>query len=224
MMAQMRQKLRVTISKQVDLEYLLYLPEGYDEALDRTWPLVLYLHGAGERGSDLSLVKTHGIPKLAERGADLPFIAISPQCPTDTWWSSHIDALDALLKAACASHAVDEKRVYLTGLSTGGFGTWHLATLWPDRFAAIAPICGGGPWPFGFPEKVRVIKHVPTWVFHGAKDTTVPLGESERLVEELRAAGGEVRFTVYPEAAHDSWTETYDNPNLYSWLLSQRRP
>ena len=222
-MAQTQQRLQTTITKQVQLDYLLYLPEGYGADPDKTWPLVLFLHGAGERGSDLNVVKKHSIPKVVEQQEGMPFIAVSPQCPPDTWWSSHIDDLDSLLKEVSADYAVDEKRIYLTGLSMGGFGTWHLAVTWPDRFAAIAPICGGGPWAFGFPERVRSIKHVPTWVFHGAKDQIVPIQESEKLVADLRAAGGDVRFTVYPEAGHDSWSETYDNPELYDWMLSQRR-
>ena len=117
------------------------------------------------------------------------------------------------------SYAVDTERLYLTGLSMGGFGTWHLGAVHPERFATLAPICGGGAWFAGFPEKARVLKDVPIWVFHGAKDEVVPLQESEKVVDVLKACGGNVRFTVYPDADHDSWTETYNNPELYEWFL-----
>lgn len=211
------------IKKTVRLQYLLFLPEGYGNDPQQKWPLILFLHGAGERGDDINLVKKHGIPKVVEQRKDFPFIAVSPQCPQDSWWSFQIEALSALLDDIVANYAVDTDRVYLTGLSMGGYGTWHLAAVYPDRFAAIAPICGGGLWFLGFPEKASVLKDVPTWVFHGAKDEVVPLTESSKMVEALRACGGNVRFTIYPDAGHDAWTETYNNPEFYKWLLQQRR-
>ncbi|MCL5280100.1 MAG: prolyl oligopeptidase family serine peptidase [Planctomycetes bacterium] len=206
------------ITKKVSLKYLLYLPQGYGEKKDQKWPLVLFLHGAGERGNDLNLVKKHGPPKLIDQGKEFPFIVVSPQCPISSWWPEQVDALAALLDEVQSKYAVDADRVYLTGLSMGGFGTWTLATRYPDRFAALAPICGGG-------DKYLVsrLKSVPVWVFHGAKDPVVPLQASTEMVEALKKAGGDVQFTVYPEAQHDSWTETYDNPKLYEWFLSHRR-
>jgi len=204
----------------VKLPYLLYLPEDYAGG-GEDWPLILFLHGAGERGDDLEKDKKHGPPKLiAKAGRRFPFVIASPQCPQAGWWSSDVQvaALDALLSDLVSRYRIDEKRVYLTGLSMGGFGTWRLASLYPERFAAIAPICGGGE-----PEMAERIGKLPTWVFHGAKDGTVPVGKSEVMVEALRKAGNEVRFTVYPEAGHDSWTETYDNPDLYDWFLQHRR-
>jgi predicted peptidase len=209
------------ITRTVRLPYLLSLPAGYADDPARAWPLILFLHGAGERGeNDMPLLRKHGIPRVVEE-RDLPFITISPQCPPNSWWSEHIGTLLALLDEAAATYRVDQKRVYLTGLSMGGFGSWHLATVAPQRFAAVAPICGGGPWFLGFPERVKVLKTTPVWVFHGAKDTTVAPAESERLVKALQECGGSVRFTLYPEAGHDSWTETYDNRELYTWLLEQ---
>ena len=219
-MIEQEKALEAQITRTVKLNYLLHLPDGYNTEQGQTWPLILFLHGAGERGDDLSLVKTHGIPKVAMLLDEFPFIAVSPQCPSDHWWSDYLEVLIALLDETIASYAVDPGRIYLTGLSMGGFGTWHLAVEYPDRFAAIAPICGGGVWAYGFPERVCAIKHLPTWVFHGAKDAVVPLESSEVLVEALQACGGNVRFTVYPEAEHDSWTETYENPELYQWFLS----
>ncbi len=122
-------------------EYLLYLPEGYAEQ-EASWPLLLFLHGAGERGDSLALVNVHGPPKLIEQGQGFPFIVVSPQCPEDQRWS--VKTLDKLLNDIVAQYRVDEDRIYVTGLSMGGFGTWNLAARFPHRFAAIAPICGGG--------------------------------------------------------------------------------
>lgn len=219
-MRQQKQSFTTQITK--SLNYLLFLPTDYKEG-GKKWPLILFLHGAGERGNDLELVKKHGIPKIAEQRSDFPFVAISPQCPARFWWGDYAEVLDALLEETLAKYAVDPDRVYLTGLSMGGYGTWHMAVTYPHRFAAIAPICGGGVWYLGFPERVHVLKEIPVWVFHGAKDQTVPLEESAKLVRELEACGGNVRFTVYPEAAHDSWTETYNNPELYEWFLKHKR-
>jgi len=222
-MSQQAQKLVKRISRTVKLDYWLYLPHEYGQDTTR-WPLILFLHGMGERGSNLELLKKHGIPKIAAQNPDLPYIAVSPQCPGDSWWTDQTAALDALLRNIMQRYAVDPDRVYLTGLSMGGYGTWHLAAAYPHRFAAIVPICGGGLPMYGFPERVAVLKDVPVWAFHGAKDETVPLAETQKLVDVLQRVGGNVRFTVYPEAGHDAWTATYGNPELYAWLLAQKRP
>jgi predicted peptidase len=204
------------IKVKVRLNYLLFLPEEYTRSPGKQWPLLLFLHGAGESGDDLTKVKLHGPPKIVEKKKDFPFIVVSPQSSGRRW---NPDALNALLDDVIANFRVDEDRVYLTGVSMGGFGTWTLATAHPERFAAIAPICGGGN-----PKDASKLKRLPIWVFHGAKDKTVPLARSEDMVKALKNAGAaEAKFTVYPEAGHDSWTETYDNPELYSWLLSHHR-
>jgi len=215
-----QEALRLHTQVPVQLDYWLHLPQDYTADSGREWPLILFLHGGGERGNDLALVKRHGIPKLLEQGTHLPFVVVAPQCPEDSTWWVEAHAVMALLDEVSRAHAVDARRVYLTGLSLGGYGTWYLATLHPRRFAAVAPICGGGVWFYGFPERVGALKDVPVWAFHGAKDPTVPLEESTKMVEALREAGGNVRFTVYPDAEHDSWTQTYDNPELYEWFLS----
>lgn len=212
------------ITRTLRLPYLLYLPRGYDPDKASRWPLILFLHGAGERGNDLQLLRKHGIPRVVEEQQDLPFIALTPQCPADTWWSDHLEALDQLIGEIMSTHPVDPARVYLTGLSMGGYGAWHLAMTYPRRFAALVPICGGGACLSPFAERLGALQDVPTWVFHGAQDPVVPLRESEVMVEMLRARGGDVRFTIYPDAVHDSWTRTYSNPELYDWLLRQRRP
>ncbi len=200
----------------VTLKYLVYLPADYDK--QEKWPLILFLHGAGERGDDLEAVKKHGPPKLIEHGKQFPFIVVSPQCPKDHWWNSELVTLSALLDEVSAKYKVDPDRVYLTGLSMGGFGTWALAAYSPDRFAALIPICGGGE-----PLLTRAIKHIPVWAFHGAKDPIVPVKRSQDLIDALKRANGDAQITIYPEAQHDSWTATYDNPEIYEWLLAHKR-
>jgi predicted peptidase len=198
----------------VTLKYLLYLPKDYDQK--ESWPLMLFLHGIGERGDDLEFLKRHGPPKLIEAGKEFPMIVVSPQCPMDNWWQPI--ELKALLDDVVEKYKVDRDRIYVTGLSMGGFGTWSLAAYQPHRFAAIVPICGGGE-----PVLTKFFAKTPAWVFHGAKDPVVPLERSEKMVEALKKNGGDVRFTVYPEASHDCWTEAYNDPKLYEWLLAQKR-
>ena len=198
--------------------YLLYLPKDYGKTQDK-WPLMIFLHGAGERGSDLNKVKVHGPPKLIERGKDLPFIIVSPQCPSGHWWPTKVETVMALIDEIVEKYNVDESRIYLTGLSMGGYGTWAIACAHPERFAAIVPICGGGQ-----PYLASRLRDVPVWAFHGEKDPVVPVRESQRMVAVVNAAGGNARLTVYPDAQHDSWTQTYDNPDLYTWLLSHTKP
>jgi len=209
--------------KAQSLKFLFYLPGAAREDPGQKWPLILFLHGVGERGSNPRVLLRYGIPKQVEKTPDFPFIAISPQCPRDDWWPDLIPELNGLYDYALDSYPVDIDRIFLTGLSMGGYGTWSWASLYPDRFAAIAPICGGGPSFLGFPRRVCALKEVPVWAFHGAQDDTVPLSESEILVKTLAGCGGDVRFTVYPDAGHDSWTPTYANPQLYAWFLEHRR-
>ena len=206
-------QLATSITKRAELDYLLYLPE------EQAGPpaLLLFLHGAGERGCDLSLVKKHGPPLLIERGRDLPFVVVAPQCPAHQWWES--DSLAALLDDLLESHDVDQHRLYVTGLSMGGSGTWALANACLGRFAAIAPVCG--PCTFVNPQR---FKDTAVWCFHGAMDDAVPVSDSVQMVKRLREGGVDVRFTVYPDAGHDSWTQAYDGTDLYDWLLNHRRP
>ena len=199
-------------------KYLLYLPKGCAES-DKRWPLVLFLHGAGERGDRLDLVKKHGPPMLVEKGKAFPFILVSPQCPRDGWWTKETAMLADLLDEVVAKHRVDIDRVYVTGLSMGGMGTWALAAAQPQRLAAIAPICGGGD-----PKTAERIKHLPVWAFHGARDRVVPLKATQDMIDALKRAGAEPKLTVYPNAGHNSWTAAYNDKQLYEWLLSQKRP
>jgi predicted peptidase len=218
-MSQAKKSFAKKITVRVACKYLLHLPPGCEpggRSAEKRRPLILFLHGAGERGDDLELVKRHGIPKIAGARPDFPFIAVSPQCPAGGWWSS--DVLVALLDEIERRHPVDKDRIYATGISMGGFGTWQLALDQPRRFAAIAPICGRGN-----PLLAHRIAHLPVWTFHGAKDKVVPPAASAEMVRALRKLGARPRFTIYPDAAHDSWTRTYENPRLYAWLLKHTR-
>jgi predicted peptidase len=217
-MTQQPRVFETEVTKRLSLGYLLHMPPGYGDDVAQKWPLILYLHGAGERGHDLERLKVNGIPRVIEEHPEFPFVTISPQCPAESWWSQHLDALVALLDDVVERYAVDPGRIYLTGLSMGGYGSWSLSVVQPQRFAAVVPICGGLHAPARF---VCILKDVPVWAFHGAKDTVVPLEESLRLVRALQECGGNVRLTVYPDAGHDSWTSTYDDPALYDWLLQQ---
>jgi predicted peptidase len=202
------------IVKKAELEYWLYLPADYLKA-DKEWPMMMFLHGAGERGDNIDDVLVHGPAKLASEGKDFPFIIISPQCPRGVGWADKTDELIALCDHITDTYAVDKNRLYITGLSMGGYGTWALIGKYPEKFAAAAPICGGGD-----DDSSHKLKNFPIWVFHGAKDDVVPISQSEEMVEVIKEAGNKnIKFTVYPDAGHDSWTETYDNPELYEWFL-----
>jgi predicted peptidase len=215
-------RLEVQYTKTYQLNYLLFLPKAYATDAAREWPLMLFLHGAGERGNDLRQVTVHGPPKVVKSRPDFPFILVSPQCPANQIWST--PALLKLLDDVEANFRVDTNRVYVSGLSMGGYATWDLGLSHPERFAAIAPVCGGG-------DTIKVLlasnpsalRHLGVWAFHGAKDEVVPVQESERMLSVLKRAGvTDAKLTVYPNANHDSWTETYQNPELYEWLLKHK--
>jgi predicted peptidase len=217
------------IKKAVRTQYLLYLPRDYDPQSGRRWPMILFLHGAGERGTNVWKAATHGPPRIVKDKPDFPFIVLSPQCPGGEEWSNA--NLLKLLGEVIGAHAVDTNRIYLTGLSMGGYGTWDLGLRYPERFAAIAPICGGGSLipillaAHGYaPDKLVAMKTLGVWAFHGANDKVVPPAESERMVEALKTIKpGDIRYTVYPDAGHDAWSATYNNPELYEWFLKHER-
>ena len=215
----------IQATRTLGARYLLFLPKGYAADANKKWPLILFLHGAGERGSDLAKVAVHGPPKIVQSQPDFPFVVVSPQCPTGQRWNN--ETVLALLDHILATCRIDTTRVYLTGLSMGGYGTWSVGLTHPERFAAIVPICGGGD-PITLlladPTKVEALKSLPVWAFHGAKDPVVGLVESERMIEALKRFGcTNVQLTVYPDAQHDSWTESYANPALYDWFLKHHR-
>ncbi|MFF3007415.1 prolyl oligopeptidase family serine peptidase [Kitasatospora sp. NPDC057940] len=200
-----------------DLGYALSLPDGYDEG-PGPWPLLLFLHGAMERGEDLAALAVHGPVRQIADGAKLPFVVVAPQCPAHSSWVAEVSALAALVEDVARTYRIDPDRRYVTGLSMGGTGTWALAARYPRRFAAAVPICGSG-----LSEAAPRLVDLPVWAFHGGEDDVVPVAHTERVVEALREAGGPVRFTRYPGVGHDSWTRTYDDPEVYTWLLAQSR-
>ncbi|EFH90178.1 prolyl oligopeptidase family serine peptidase [Ktedonobacter racemifer] len=215
---QQEETLHDTATNAVRLRYLLHLPDSYEMLAGTRWPLVLFLHGVGERGDNLDLLKKYGPPRQVEEGERFPFILISPQCPDNTSWSAKQEDLIALLDEVTQTYSVDTNRVYATGVSMGGYGTWELVAAYPEHFAAAIPICGGGD-----PTTVANMRDVPVWAFHGAKDTVIPLRASQTMIDALEQAGGKVKLTIYPEAGHDSWTPAYADPQLYSWLLEHSK-
>lgn len=206
------------ITKTVTLDHLLYLPQGYDVDRKRRWPLIVFLHGSGERGTEIERVKTNGLPKRLDEGFDLPAIVISPQCPKDVSWSDGwmVEGLDALIDDALKRYRVDPARVTLTGLSMGGFGTWALGAAHPEKFAALVPVCGGGD-----PDLAYRLRTIPIWAFHGADDPVVPVQRTQEMADALRRYHGDIRVTIYPDTGHDSWIQAYDDPALYDWMLAQ---
>ena len=202
------------ISKTAETNYLLHIPNS--DIPTTKYPLILHLHGAGERGRNLELVRNFGLSRICQRDPAFPFIVASPQCPENDFWRT--DVLFALLDELCEKYPIDPERIYVSGASMGGYGTWALAAHDPSRFAAIAPICGraAGLWTWALTK-------LPIWVFHGALDPVVPLDESARLVKDLQALGNPVKFTIYPTALHDCWTRTYRNPELYTWFMTHKR-
>jgi len=217
-MAQMPHHFEAEITQVARLDYLLYLPPGYGDDPGQRWPLILFLHSAGGRGSDLELVRRNGIAGFLDDGHDLPFIVVSPQCPADSHWTLHVEALNALLSDVTARYRIDEDRVYLTGMSLGGAGTWMLAGVYPERFAAIAPV-SARIVPLPLPR----LLNLAIWAFHGETDDVIPVSEAQRTVDALHAMGGNVKLTVYPGVGHDAWPQVYNNPELYEWFLSHQR-
>ena len=199
-------------------------------------PLVLLLHGAGERGDDNAAPLVHGAAEFYRRRATHPCVVLVPQCPAGRKWVEvdwgggegngtfpaetseplrlALEVVDGLI----AGGKVDPDRVYVTGLSMGGYGTWYAAGMPRSRFAAAAPVCGGGD-----PAWAKRYVGLPVWVFHGDQDDAVPVGRSREMVEAIRAAGGAVKYTEYPSVAHDSWTRTYADDTFHDWLFAQRR-
>ncbi len=193
------------------------LPDAHRQARQARWPLLLFLHGSGERGADIAKVKVHGPPKYADGHADFPFILISPLLPAEEDWD--IPKLDRILRHVLATLPVDPDRVYLTGLSRGGHAAWRWAAAEPDRFAAIAPVAGRGN-----PETACALKDVPVWALHGDRDDVVTPEGSFAMARAIRACGGrQSRLTIYPDLGHNAWDPAYADPALYLWLLSHRR-
>jgi predicted peptidase len=219
-----------TPGKQIELElktdngrsipYLLYLPKDYGSR-ETNWPVMLFLHGRGESFGPLSIVKKWGPPRIAERGENFGYVLVSPQCPQKESWAqpAQQELILKLLNHVLENYKVDKDRVYLTGLSMGGYGSWRLAADHPELFAAVVPICGAGKT-----SDADKLKELPIWVFHGTADPTVPFKRSEEMVDAIKAAGGtKIRFTTLEYIGHNSWESAYAAPELYEWLNHQSR-
>jgi predicted peptidase len=191
----------------------LYLPRGYADSSTR-WPLVIFLHGSGERGDELARVKANGPPKLVDHGAEFPFVLVSPQLGDGQRWEAQ--PLHALLKVLLQELRIDPARVTATGLSLGGMGVWDWATAYPQDLAAIAPVCG-----FGEPEDACRMRQVPVRAYHGDADPVVPLASERASVDALRACGGTAELIVYPGVGHGAWEPAYADPALFAWLMAQ---
>lgn len=208
-------------SSLVQMQYLLYLPAQYDaqDQKNKKWPVVLFLHGAGERGKDATSLTNNHLPVVLEGRPNLPFIVVSPVCPSGKWWEAeYIETAHAILLETLKKYRTDPDRVILSGLSMGGYGTWNLAKAHPETFAAMAPICGGGGT-----DGMEKIKHLPAWVFHSIDDPIVPYSNSARSVKAMEAAGQKVIFTTLNGVGHDSWSSAYDYPRIWEWMLQQNR-
>jgi predicted peptidase len=210
------QSLDKTVPHRATYNYLLYLPNSYDPK--KSYPLVLFLHGAGERGTDVDKVRAWGPPKLIDAGQQFDFILAAPQCPPGQWW--RLDDLEVLLDDLLSHYPIDHSRLYLTGLSMGGCATWDWLLRDPDRFAAAVPVCG---WSNPV-EPAYVDCRTPVWAFHGDADPVIPVDGSRRMVAAFRNRGVEAKLTEYPRVGHNAWSPTYANPEVYEWLLSHRLP
>jgi len=216
------------------LPYRFMVPEKIEK--DNQYPLVIFLHGAGERGTDNDIQLVHGVKDFAKPQSrkSYPCFLIAPQCPLDKKWvdvdwsaTSHqtpikpsepMEALIKLIDSLCSGQPIDKRRIYVTGLSMGGYGAWDLISRKPDIFAAAVPVCGGGD-----EKEAKKISGIPIWVFHGAKDTVVKPARSGNMVDALKKAGGSPKYTLYPEVGHNSWVNAYSDAEMLKWLFTQKK-
>ena len=198
------------------LAYYLYYPEEYLDEPEADFPILLFLHGGGESGDSLVTVKRNGPPKLIAQGKKFPFLILAPQNPSEKkWWNTR--AVMQLLDSIVSENRIDKKRIYLTGLSRGGGAAWEMAVQYPEKFAAMAVVCGMTPIPYAS----WINKKMPIWVFHGEKDKSIPISESEDMVSKLLEMGYDVTFTRYPNVGHNAWVKAYDTEALYDWFVNQ---
>jgi len=200
-------------------DYLLYLPPGVERG-DRRWPVILYLHGRSLRGDDLSMLRRYGLPRYLADGREMPFIVVAPQLPGGQSWTD-VDRLAELLEDVLGHYPADRDRVYVTGYSMGGGGTWRMALAYPQLFAAAAPMAANTPEPSS--EWTRALAHLPMRVFHGTADEAVPFAPARTMVEALRGAGLDVELQAFQGAGHGDLTTIYGQPGLYDWFLAHRR-
>jgi predicted peptidase len=229
---------RTAVVDNVTYKYQVFVPENWNKKTK--WPVILFLHGYGEEGDDGLLQTDVGLASAIRKHVErFPFVIVMPQCRKLDWWTNAPMEAQALkvLDQTMQEFKGDPQRVYLTGLSMGGYGTWALGSQNPGKFAALVPICGGVRLPPGnhivnahdtddsadpYAAVAQKIGKTPVWVFHGDADPTVPVTESQKMVAALKAAGGDVRYTEYPGVGHDSWDKAYDEADLFTWVLAQK--
>ena len=201
-------------SKIENMQYITAYPPEYKS--EEKYPVIIFLHGAGTRGNDLEVLKNNAYFKIVAEYQDFPFVTVAPLCSENSWFDMFATLKKLVCKITQADFA-DSERIYLVGNSMGGYGTWQLAMSMPEMFAAIVPVCGGGMyWSAGR------LANVPVWAFHGKQDATVFVEESEKMVNAVNKKGGNAKLTIYPENGHNSWDDTYKNPEVFEWLLSNR--
>lgn len=200
------------------LSYYLYYPEDYHSKEKEKFPLLLFLHGGGESGDSLKTLKSNGPPKMIAEGEQFPFLILAPQNPyKKKWWNTR--AVAQLLDTIVANNRVDQNRIYLTGLSRGGGAAWEMVVQYPNKFAAMAVVCGMTPVPYAS----WISREMPIWVFHGDKDKSIPISESQEMVKRLKNMGYDVKFTIYEGVGHNSWAQAYSTEELYSWFVRQKK-
>lgn len=214
---------RTTRAGATTYRYVVYVP--FDWTADRAWPVILFLHGVGERGTDGLRQSEVGLGRAIRMSSErVPAIAVFPQLqPGQRWVDEPVDAAMQALDEAIAEFNGDPARLYLTGISLGGYGVWHTAQLHPERFAAIVPVCGGIAPAQTAASVARAVGHIPAWIFHGADDDIIPVAESRNMHKALHKATPGARYTEYPACGHDSWTRAYAEPELWTWLFAQRQ-
>lgn len=196
--------------------YLLSLPENFDKEKERL-PMIVFLHGAGERGDWPQMLTANGIPKITQETSPVRAIIFSPQCLPGRIWNTQVYPLKELIDEIAAEYNADPDRISVTGLSMGGFGTWEMGLSFPDAFSALAPICGGGTsW------RCDLLK-MPIRAFHGTDDQTVPVRNSIEMVDAVKANGGNADLVLYHMVGHDCWTRTYEQTDIIEWLIQQKR-
>ncbi len=210
------------ITTEIKLTYLLHFPEDQSKTRDGKYPLLLFLHGMGESGNHLEDLYNTGLPKMIKEGLDLPFLTVMPQCPGDSFWTEETQALKLLIDDLVSTHPVDESRIYITGLSMGGYGTYEMLIRYPEVFAAGIPICGGIGSVY---SKINILrlKDKPLWIFHGEQDPVVPVAEAREIITTMSLLHSKnLKSTIYPDLQHDSWTRTYENNQIYRFLLENK--
>ncbi len=195
------------------LRYLIRFPDGFDA--EKKYPLVIFLHGAGTRGDDIEVLKRNAFFRITAEMPQFSFVAVAPLCSRNSWWDV-FETLEKLVRQTASLPCVDHTRVSLIGNSMGGYGTWALGMSMPEYFSCLVPICGGGMY-----WNASRLQNVPVWAFHGGKDQTVLPRESEKMVEAVNRKGGNARLTIYPENGHNSWDDTYRDPEVLRWMLSR---